>query len=106
MSTHTKATSHPEAPARTFVYVWFWLVAITGVEVFLAYMHVPPGIMLSALVSLSVVKAALIMAYFMHLKFERFALVLTLVPALVFCICMMLILFFPDGYRLLHLRPR
>jgi cytochrome c oxidase subunit 4 len=97
--------SHPEASASTFVWVWVWLVAITGVEVFLAYEHLRPELMLTILLGLSVIKAALIMSYFMHLKFEKLALVFWLVPALVFCICMMLILFFPDSGRLLHMRP-
>ena len=104
MSEHAIA-AHPETPARTFLFVWLWLVGITGVEVFLAYEHVAPILMLVILVGLSIIKAALIMSYFMHLKFEKLALVLWLVPAMVFCICMMLILFFPDSVRLLHLRP-
>ncbi len=107
MSTGAHAVeAHVEAPASTFVWVWVWLVAITAVEVFLAYGHfLSPGMMLTVLLGLSVIKAALIMSYFMHLKFERLSLVLWLVPALVFCICLMLIMFFPDSGRLLHLRP-
>jgi cytochrome c oxidase subunit IV len=52
-----------------------------------------------------VVKAALIMAYFMHLKFEKFTLVLWIVPAMIFCITMMFIFFFPEAFRLLQMRP-
>jgi len=99
------AASHGEATARTYVWVWLCLVGITGIEVFLAYEHLRPDLMLTILIGLSIIKAALIMAYFMHLKFERFTLVLWLVPALVFCICMILIFFFPDSFRALHLRP-
>jgi len=106
MSSETHAIeSHVEATASTFVWVWVWLVAITGVEVFLAYEHLRPALMLTILIGLSVIKAALIMSYFMHLKFEKLSLVLVLVPALVFCICMMLILFFPESTRLLNMRP-
>ncbi len=106
MSTYAHAVqSHTEVSPRVYVWVWVGLVAITGVEVFLAYEHLPPTIMLTILLGLSVIKAGLIMGYFMHLKFERFSLVLWLVPALVFCICMVLIFFFPDSRRLLHLRP-
>ncbi len=104
MSTHAME-SHATPRAITFLWVWIWLVAITGGEVFLAYKQVPLNIMLVILIGLSVIKAALIMAYFMHLKFEKFTLVLWLVPALVFCICMILIFFFPDSTRLLHMRP-
>jgi cytochrome c oxidase subunit 4 len=106
MSTHAHAVeSHREAPASTFVWVWVWLVAITSIEVFLAYEHLRPELMLTILLGLSVIKAALIMSYFMHLKFEKLSLVFWLVPALVFCISMMLIIFFPDSGRLLHMRP-
>ena len=106
MSSNAHAVaSHAGVPARTFVFVWLWLVGITGIEVFLAYEHLRPDLMLTILLGLSVIKAALIMAYFMHLKFEKFTLVLWLVPALVFCICMLLIFFFPDSFRLLHMRP-
>ncbi len=104
MHSHAEA-SHPEVPARTFVWVWIWLVVITGIEVFLAYEHLRPDVMLTILIGLSLIKAALIISYFMHLKFEKLTLALWLIPALVFCICMMLIMFFPDSGRLLHLRP-
>ena len=102
MSAHAQAQAHG-GTTRLFIWVWIWLVAITGIEVFLAYIHLAPVTMLLLLISLSVVKEALIMSYFMHLRFERFSLVLFLIPALVFCICMMAI-FFPDAVRLLHLR--
>ena len=55
----------------TFLNVWIVLLVLTGVEVFLAYEQVPTLIMLTALLGLSVVKAAMIIAYFMHLKFEK-----------------------------------
>ncbi len=88
---------------RMFVRVWAALLALTSVEVFLAYEQVPLLIMLVALIGLSVVKAALIVAYFMHLKFERLSLFLTLFPMLIFCI-LLLFLFIPDSVRLLNMR--
>jgi len=36
---------------------------------------------------------------------KSFSLVLLLVPAMIFCICMMFIFFFPEAFRLLQLRP-
>jgi cytochrome c oxidase subunit IV len=51
-----------------------------------------------------VIKAALIIAYFMHLKFERLSLFLTLFPMLIFCIVLMLI-FLGDAYRIPMMRP-
>ena len=59
--------------------------------------------MLTVLLGLSIIKAALIVAYFMHLKFERLSLILTIVPMLVVCI-MLLFVFFPDSFRSAGLR--
>ncbi|HEY0079723.1 MAG TPA: cytochrome C oxidase subunit IV family protein [Pyrinomonadaceae bacterium] len=94
---------HFEGSLRLFLSILGWLLALTLIEVFLAYIHVPLHIMLTVLIGLSVIKAALIMAYFMHLRFERLSLVLTLVPILVVCICLMFIVF-PDSFRSLNLR--
>jgi len=84
--------------------VWAWLLVLTGVEVFLAYIQFSVNVMLVLLMGLSLVKAALIMAYFMHLRFEKRTLVLTLVPALVVVVSTLAV-FFPDSIRLLHMKP-
>jgi cytochrome c oxidase subunit 4 len=107
MSTHTEAIEHIEgASTKTFLTVWFALLFMTGVEVFLAYEQIPIVIFLTALVGLSVIKAALIIAYFMHLKFEKLSLFLTLFPMLILCIILMLLMFLPDSSRLMMMRPR
>jgi cytochrome c oxidase subunit IV len=107
MTSHAAAAEgHDVGSRKMFVTVWVWLLALTGVEVFLAYLRLAPALMLTILVGLSLIKAALIVSYFMHLRFERLGLFLLLVPAMVFCICMMLLMFFPDSVRLLHMRPQ
>jgi cytochrome c oxidase subunit 4 len=106
MDTHAHAEeAHAGASVGLNIAIWIGLVAITGLEVFLAYEQLQPSVMLTVLVVLSVVKAGMIMAFFMHLKYEKFSLVLLLVPAMIFCICMMFIFFFPEAFRLLQLRP-
>ena len=106
MSTEAHAVeAHAGASVGTNLAVWIGLVAITFLEVFLAYEELQPSVMLSILVVLSVVKAGMIMSYFMHLKYEKFSLVLLLIPAMIFCICMMFIFFFPEAFRLLQMRP-
>jgi len=71
MSAHESSSEvHAVGSTRLFVMVWVWLAVITFIEVFLAYERLRPGLMLSLLVVLSVVKAALIVSYFMHLKYE------------------------------------
>ncbi|HKG13315.1 MAG TPA: cytochrome C oxidase subunit IV family protein [Pyrinomonadaceae bacterium] len=94
---------HFEGATRLFLYILGGLLALTVVEVFLAYIHLPLTLMLIILMGLSLIKAAMIVAYFMHLKFERMSLVLTLIPTVVICICLLFIVF-PDSFRANGLR--
>jgi len=107
MSTHGNATeSHAVGSPGLFVTVWLWLVGITAIEVFLGYetQKFSPTVMLTLLVVLSIVKAILIVSYFMHLKYEKLSLTLLLIPSAIFCMCMIIIFFFPDSLRLLQYR--
>ena len=103
MNAHAHAEEHFAGSNKLFISIWVWLVALTLVEIFLAYRPMSIHVMLTILLGLSIIKAALIVAYFMHLKFERLSLILTLVPMLVVCI-LLLFVFFPDSYRSLGLR--
>lgn len=96
---------HAGASVGTNLAVWIGLVVITFLEVFLAYEELKPVVMLSILVVLSCVKAGMIMSWFMHLKYEKLSLVLLLIPATIFCLCMMFIFFFPEAFRLLQMGP-
>ena len=104
MSHHTEHAEHQGASVATFSKVWVALLALTALEVWFCYIQFGTVMMLTLLVGLSVVKAALIIAYFMHLKFERFSLFLTLFPMLIFCILLMLI-FLGDATRVPVMRP-
>jgi cytochrome c oxidase subunit IV len=105
MSAHgNESSGHAVGSTRLFVTVWLWLAAITGIEVFLGYERLKPELMLTLLIVLSLVKAVLIVAYFMHLRYEKLSLALTLVPPTIFCITMILIFFFPDSVRLMQSR--
>ena len=88
---------HTHAAGYQFVENTSWMgtlgvryhLGVDGISLFM--------IMLTALLGLSVIKAALIIAYFMHLKFEKLSLFLTLFPMLVLCIILMLLIFMPDS---------
>src|ERR671911_2949615 len=103
MTAHAHAEEHFAGSNKLFISIWIWLVVLTLVEIFLAYKPMSTYIMLTILLGLSIIKAALIVAYFMHLRFERLSLVMTIVPMLVVCICL-LFAFFPDSFRSLGLR--
>jgi len=89
---------------RENVMIWGGLLALTAMEVFLAYIQINQTLMLIILMGASIIKAALIVAYFMHLKFERLSLILTIVPTLVVLLCLFAVLF-PDSFRAHDLRP-
>jgi cytochrome c oxidase subunit 4 len=107
MSDHSEtiAVEHVGGTTASFLYIWVALLVMTAIEIFLAYEQLPTLIMLTALLGLSIIKAALIIAYFMHLKFEKLSLFLTLFPMLILCIILMLI-FMPDSIRSLGLRAQ
>lgn len=101
MSAHVE--EHFAGSNKLFSSIWIWLLLLTGIEIFLGYKPMPIHFMLTILLGLSIIKAALIVAYFMHLKFERLSLILTVVPMLVICICLLFV-FFPDSFRSSTLR--
>ena len=88
---------------RENVGIWGVLLGLTAIVVFLAYIQLNLTLMLIILMGLSIIKAALIVAYFMHLKFERLSFVLTVVPILVVLLCLFST-FFPDSRRVRELR--
>jgi caa(3)-type oxidase subunit IV len=103
--THAVGDQVSEAHAQTshaqFYWVWGGLLFLTLVEVMLAYNQIfTPGKMLAVLIALSIVKSAMIIGYFMHLKFEYPPMRFVLMAALVLCLVLMAI-FFPDAERVL-----
>ena len=99
MSNAAETQSH----GRMFVKVWIWLLGITLIEIVLAYIQFGAVAMLTVLMSLSIVKAGLIMAYFMHLRYDKASLSWTLVPPLVACLLIMAGYFFPDSFLILEI---
>jgi cytochrome c oxidase subunit IV len=59
--------------------------------------------MLEVLLILSVIKSALIISYFMHLKFETALMRWLLVLSVVTCFFIMYFFFFPDAERIRQL---
>lgn len=92
------------AESRTpYYFVWVALLVLTGIEVVLTYDQVfAPVRMLEVLMGLSVIKSALIIAWFMHLKFEIARMKYVMMVALVVCLTLMFV-FFADAFRILSL---
>jgi caa(3)-type oxidase subunit IV len=90
-------------------YFWVWgaLLVLTAVEVVLGYKQIfEPVHMLEVLLVLSIIKSALIIGYFMHLKYETGLMRWMLVISVTACFIMMYFFFFPDAGRILRLGVR
>jgi len=96
------AEQHRHHKMTQFFIVWIALLILTSIEVYLGYQNMEPKRMLSILMCLSVVKAALIIGYFMHMKFEASHMKWLTMCSLIFCLAMMIIIF-PDAFRILNL---
>ena len=84
--------------------VYFILLAIAGVEIVLAYQNFSTAGLVRILLVLAIGSAALGLMYFMHLAHEKRSLFLTLIPATIFVLLMMNMIW-SDSLRLLHMRP-
>lgn len=81
----TKLHKHPN-----YMGVWWWLLGLTVLEVGALYLprYIPvsKGVVILVLVFLAITKALLVAMYFMHLKFERVALIaIVLYPLALSC---------------------
>ena len=95
-----------DAHVPLFNKVWIGLLVLTGLEVLLAYWQLAGVlVMLAILLFLSVIKAGMIMSYFMHLRFDHPRLSWMVVVPAAACILIMCGYFFPDSFRLLDWRP-
>jgi cytochrome c oxidase subunit 4 len=61
---------HPIVPYRTFVIVWALLLVLTAVTVTVSRVQLGPLNIVAAL-GIASVKSALVIFFFMHLKYER-----------------------------------
>ena len=79
------------------------MLAIAVLEVFLAYQHFSTRSLLAILLALALCGGALALRYFMHLGEERRSLFWTLIPAAIFVLLLMNVIW-SDSFRLLHFR--
>ncbi|HET9001446.1 MAG TPA: cytochrome C oxidase subunit IV family protein [bacterium] len=96
--------AEPQGVTRVLIIAWLVLVAITILEVSLILVfRVSPGVRVTALILLALMKASLIGAYYMNLRLERLAMVYVAAVPLMLLV-LMLISILPDAASLLK-RP-
>lgn len=89
---------HPVIPYRTFVTVWVVLLALTAATVVISGVHLG-ALNIWAALGIASVKSALVIFFFMHLKYERLLFKLCLLVALVTLALFIGLTFFDVLYR-------
>ena len=66
---------------RQYVVIWVWLAALMLLGVLLSSLHLPHRTVVLAVLGLSTIKAGMVAAYYMHLKFDaKFLTVVAAIP--------------------------
>lgn len=86
-----------------FFWVWGGLLILTGIEVFLTYQNMKPGPMLTILMGLSLIKAALIIGFFMHLRYEVSLMKWMTMCSVIGCLIIMTVYILWDAQRVVTL---
>lgn len=89
---------------KIYAVTWFWLLIITMLEVGIVIAHVPKIFLIISLLILALMKAALIVAYFMHLRWERLSLIYTVITPMFFLAIVIFAFMGPDALHVLHSR--
>ena len=102
------AGEHEGMTKKKIWQVFFYLLAITAIEFFIALYLIPkdiigqgPGNFLY--IVLTLVKAFYIVAYFMHLKFENLALKTGITVSLIFIVYFIILLLTEGSYLNVHM---
>ena len=105
---HEHAGEHEGMTKKKIWQVFFYLLAITAVEFFIALYLIPKDILSQGIgnfiyIVLTLVKAFYIVAYFMHLKFERFAFKTSVVVVFVLIIYFIVLMLTEGSYLNIHM---
>ncbi len=106
---HAHDEEHGETMTKSKIWqVFFYLLGITTVEFFIALYLKPHGIIGKgtgnfAYIILTLVKAFYIVAYFMHLKFEKFAMKTGIIISFIFIIYFIVLMLTEGSYLYSHM---
>jgi cytochrome c oxidase subunit IV len=90
-------------PYRTYWISWGLLLALTLVMLLVETFKLPALVTILVLVAAMLTKATVIGGWFMHLRYERLALVLSVVLGTVVTAVALYVLLIPDGMAMLRL---
>lgn len=91
---------------RTYWVSWATLLVLTVIMLLLEGSGFPRGAAVLFLAVAMLIKATVIAGWFMHLRFERLALVVSIVASTLATAAVLFFLLIPDGVGMLRLAPR
>lgn len=108
---HEHHGAHEQTMTKRKIWrVFFYLLGITAVEFFIALYLIPKGMMTHHVgnfvyIVLTLVKAFYIVAYFMHLKFEKYILKASIIGSLIFIVYLIALMLIEGAYMNVHMNP-
>jgi cytochrome c oxidase subunit IV len=93
-----------EESLKSDIIVYFIILAIAGLQILLAYRGGTIGQHVMEMLALALIQAGLGIMFFMHLFQEKRSLMFALIPATVF-VLLMLNMIWTDSFRILHMKP-
>jgi cytochrome c oxidase subunit IV len=94
----------PSGGLTTYIVVYVCILALSGLQILIAYENIDGSQMFLRMLLVAILQAGLAVTFFMHMKSEKRNLVLFLLPATVFVLAMMNMIW-SDSFRLLNMRP-
>jgi caa(3)-type oxidase subunit IV len=98
------APKSASASLKTDIIVYICILALSGLQIVLAYQHTEGSQLLVRMLAVAIIQAGLGVTYFMHLRDEQRNLKFALIPATIFVLLMMNMIW-SDSFRLEHMRP-
>jgi len=95
----------PSGGLTTYVVVYIVILALSALQIAIAYENIDGSQMLLRMLSVAIVQAGLAITFFMHMKSEKRSLALFLLPATIFVLAMMNMIW-SDSFRLLTMHPK
>jgi cytochrome c oxidase subunit IV len=98
------APNSASSSLKTDIIVYIVILALSGLQIVLAYQHAEGSQLLVRMLAVALIQAGLGVTYFMHLRDEQRNLKFALIPATIFVLLMMNMIW-SDSFRLEHMRP-
>lgn len=93
-----------EGGYKIYAVTWGWLLVITLLEIGIVVVRVPKTLLVISLLIMALMKAGLIMAYFMHLRYERLNLIYAVVTPMFFLAIVLFSMLGPDALHVFRSR--